>query len=105
MAGSFSESRGPSAILRGVDPRHLRAYVERDGAVAERLTQEHRAREFADRGPAATLDASPARGRLRRRVRPDWPADQERLVDLAHHIALKRAIDRAAGAFIPFAAR
>lgn len=97
--------RGPSAILRAVDPRHLRAYVERDWAAAESLKQEHWAREFADRGPEATLQASQALWRHMRLVRPDWPSDPERLGDLAHHIALKRAIDRVAGAFVPFAAR
>lgn len=30
-----------------------------------------------------------------RRVRPDWPSDTERHKDLAHHIALEGAIDRA----------
>jgi len=34
-----------------------------------------------------------------RRLRPDWPSPEERREDLAHHVALKCAIDRAASAF------
>jgi len=40
-----------------------------------------------------------------RRLRPDWPSPEERSEDLAHHVALKRAIDRAAGAFLSTAHR
>jgi hypothetical protein len=40
-----------------------------------------------------------------RRVRPDWPTPADRREDLAHHVALKQAIDRAAGAFLAAARR
>ena len=34
-----------------------------------------------------------------KKVRPDWPSRRERADDLAHHLALKKLIDRAAHAF------
>ena len=40
-----------------------------------------------------------------RALRPDWPSPDEWREDLAHHIALKHLIDRAAGAFVATAHR
>jgi hypothetical protein len=62
------------------------------------MEREHWAREFARRGPAATLEVSRLLREHMRRVRPDWPSDTERRDDLAHHIAHTGAIDRAARA-------
>ena len=83
----------------------MRAFARRDWQAAETLKAEHWAREFALRGPAATLEASAALWQHMRLVRPDWPTDQERRDDLAHHVALKRAIDRAARVFVGIAPR
>ena len=88
-----------------MDPKDLRAYVARDWAAAEARKRAHWAREFAERGPHATLDASDALWQHMRALRPGWPTDQERREDLAHHIALKRALDHAAGAFSSLARR
>jgi hypothetical protein len=88
-----------------VEPRDARAYVERGWAAAERLKQEHWAREFRERGPEATLEAARALREHMRLVNPDWPSESERRDDLDHHIALKRAIDAAARAFLQRAAR
>jgi hypothetical protein len=55
---------------------------------------------MAERGPLATFEASPALWDHMRRLRPDWPSPDERREDLAHHVTLKRAIDRAGGAFL-----
>jgi hypothetical protein len=63
------------------------------------LEQDHWAREMARGGPVTTLVASQALWIHMRSLRPDWPTDAERRDDLAHHVALKRAIDRAASAF------
>jgi hypothetical protein len=79
----------------------LRAYAQRAWHVAETLKQEHWAREVAARGPLATFEASEALWEHMRSLRPDWPSPDERREDLAHHIALKQLIDRAAGAFEP----
>ena len=83
----------------------MRAFARRDWQAAEVSKREHWTREFAARGPAATLEASAALWQHMRMVRPDWPTEGERREDLAHHIALKRAIDRAARVFAGIAPR
>jgi hypothetical protein len=83
-----------------VDPDHLRAYAQRAWQLLDALEHEHWARELGARGPGATLEASQALWAHMRRVRPDWPTEADRRADLAHHVALKQAIDRAAGAFL-----
>jgi hypothetical protein len=88
-----------------VDAAHAQAFLRRPWGALASLEREHWAREFARRGPAATLEVSRLLWEHMRRVRPDWPSDAERRQDLVHHIALKRAIDRAARAFGPLAAR
>jgi hypothetical protein len=88
-----------------VHPDDLRAYARRPWHLLEALEQEHWARELATRGPLATLEASQALWAHMRRVRPDWPTEADRAADLAHHRALKQAIDRAAGAFLAAARR
>lgn len=88
-----------------MDAKHVRAYVERDWAAVEARKQAHWAREHAERGPEATLAASAALFEHMRLVRPDWPTAQERRADLEHHLALKRAIDRAASVFAGLPAR
>jgi hypothetical protein len=92
-------------ILSDMTPEQLRAYAQRAWHVAEALEQDHWARERADRGPRATFEASQALWEHMRAVRPDWPSDDERRQDLADHIALKRLIDRAAGAFLTVSPR
>lgn len=78
-----------------VDEEDVRAYARRAWHVAAALKQEHWARESAAR-PPATFEISQALWVHMRRLRPDWPTEAERREDLAHHVALKRAIDRAA---------
>ena len=78
----------------------VRAYAQRAWKVAEARKQEHWAREFVEHGPQATFEASQVLWRHMRSLRPDWPSPEERREDLAHHIALKQLIDRAAGAFV-----
>lgn len=88
-----------------MDARDVRAYVARGWEAAEKLKQEHWAREFRERGAEATLSAALALWQQMRLVDPDWPSEEERTADLTHHIALKRAIDRAASAFVGLTAR
>lgn len=78
----------------------LRAYAGRAWHVLAALEHDHWARELATRGPLATLEASQALWVHMRSVRPDWPTEADRRADLAQHVALKQAIDRAAGAFL-----
>jgi len=72
----------------------LRAYARRPWHVAAALKQEHWIRELA-RNPLATFEASQALWVHMRQINPGWPTEAERQEDLAHHIALKRALDRA----------
>lgn len=81
-------------------PGDLRAYAQRPWDVLAALEQDHWAHELVARGPLATLAASQALWAHMRRVRPDWPTEADRRADLAHHVVLKQAIDRAAGAFL-----
>ena len=78
----------------------VRAYAQRAWQEAERLKQEHWAREIAERGPLATFEASQALWEHMRSLRPDWPSPEERCEDFAHHVALKQLIDRTAGVFV-----
>jgi hypothetical protein len=80
-----------------VDPEDLKAYARRAWGAAEALTEEHWAREAAERGPMTAFEASQALWAHMRAIRPDWPTPDDRREDVAHHVALKRLIDRAAG--------
>ena len=82
----------------------VRAYAHRPWPAAEALKQQHWARELAS-NPLATLEASQALWVHMRQINPEWPTEAERREDLAHHVALKRAIDRAAGVFLAAAGR
>jgi len=78
----------------------IRAYARRPWHVLAALERDHWARELAARGPLATLEVSQALWAHMQSVRPDWPTDSDRREDLAHHVTLKQAIDRAAIAFL-----
>ena len=82
----------------------MRAYARRAWGLAEALKQEHWARELSA-NPLATFEASQALWVHMRQINPDWPTEAERREDLAHHVELKRAIDRAAGVFLAAARR
>jgi hypothetical protein len=88
-----------------MDARDVKAFADRDWAAARAAKDAYWAEQYALDGPAATLAASEALRRHMRLVRPDWPTDQERREDFAHHVALKTLIDRAAGVFRSAAGR
>ena len=88
-----------------MDAADAQAFLRRPWDFMAALEREHWAREFARRGPAATLEVSRVLWEHMRRIRPDWPSDAERRQDLAHHVALKGAIDRADRALGPLAPR
>ena len=81
-----------------------RAYAHRRWFAVETSKHEHWARELA-RNPLATFEASQALWVHMRQINPNWPTEAEREEDLAHHVALKRAIDRAADVFLAAAGR
>ncbi len=86
--------------MERVNADQLRAFAFRRWHVPGASEEEHWARETSERGPSATFEIAQALWIHMRRVRPDWPTDDERRQDLAHHLDLKRAIDHAAGAFL-----
>ena len=88
-----------------MDPRHLRDFLQRDWETAATRKREHWVREFQAGGSVVTLEVSAALSHHMRAVRPDWPTPEQRQADLGHHIALKRAIDRAARVFVGVATR
>ena len=88
-----------------MDRSDLKAYLERAWRTAEALKRVHWAREFAARGPEATIQAAHALFQHMRLVRPDWPSADQRREDFAHHVELKQRIDRAAHAFAGLAHR
>ena len=92
-------ARARRDILHEMNAEDLRAYAQRDWHAAEMRKRDHWAREVAERGSLATFEASQALWEHVRCLRPDWPTPEERRADLAHHVALKRALDLAAGAF------
>ena len=86
------------ATLTSMEPGDVKAYLERGWAAAEALKRAHWASEFARRGPDATIQAAHALWRHMRLLRPDWPSEDQRRADFAHHVELKQRIDRAARA-------
>lgn len=82
-----------------MDPRAVRAFVNRDREAVDALKRAHWVRRFREGGPVAALDVAHALYEHARRVRPDWPSDAERADDLAHHVELKRLFGMAARVF------
>jgi hypothetical protein len=73
----------------------IRRYAERPWARIEASRREYRAREIAEYGLDAAFRAAHALWLHMRCVRPEWPGEEERNEDLAHHVALRRDLDRA----------
>lgn len=82
-----------------MDPADLRAFARRDRSAVEQLKRDYWARQFREQGGMVTLRAGHALYDYARRVRPDLPTERDRAEDFAHHVALKRMLDRASRAF------
>jgi hypothetical protein len=82
-------------MLAPVDPADIRAFARRDRVAVARLKLEHWSRRCRESDGQATLEAGHALYEHARQVRPDFPTEQERAEDLAHHVALKQLLDRA----------
>jgi hypothetical protein len=78
-----------------MDPAAIRAFARRARTDVEREKRAHWARLHQDGTYRAMLEMSQALYEHVRRVRPDFPTDRDRAEDLAHHVALKRLLDRA----------
>jgi hypothetical protein len=84
---------------RSLDPELVRSYALRDWGAVRRLHLSERAARFRAEGPEGSIAASGRLWRFVRSVRGGWPSARERAGDLAHHVELKRLLDRAARAF------
>jgi hypothetical protein len=82
-----------------VKPLDAHAFVARDWAGMAALKRSHWAERFRAEGSEATVRASSALWIHVRQIRSDWPTARDRSDDLAHHIELKRQLDRTAHAF------
>ena len=89
----------PSGYVASVDPDAVRAFVSRDRAAIDASRRAYHARRYRERGGAAGFEVGQMLWQHARRVRPDWPTPRDRNEDLAHHVELKRRLDRAADAF------
>lgn len=82
-----------------MDRDAIRDFVARDRERVAALKRDHHARRYrASRGTSG-LEAGEVLREYARKVRPDWPTARDRDEDFAHHVAMKRRIDRAAHAF------
>ncbi|MGQ0653608.1 MAG: hypothetical protein ACT4P4_15290 [Betaproteobacteria bacterium] len=82
-----------------MDRKALAQFAARDRERVAALKREHHARQHRASRGAAGLRAAELLRQYARKARPGWPSARERAADLAHHVALKRRIDRAAHAF------
>jgi hypothetical protein len=97
MERDGSERRAEGERSDGeIDAVSARAFVQRGWAEVERLDREHWARRRGEEGSGATFRASSALLEHARRLRPDWPGEAERAADLAHHLAWRRLLEKAA---------
>ena len=79
-----------------MDARDVRAYASRPWTHAQAAKQRYWEAELRRR-PQAAFEAAQALWAHMRMLRPDWPTEEERRVDLAHHLEVKRALARVAG--------
>jgi hypothetical protein len=82
-----------------MDRHAVEAFVRRPWGAVEALKRAYHAGRFRERGAAAGLEVAWPLWEHARRVRPDWSTPRDRAEDLAHHVELKRRLDRAARAF------
>jgi hypothetical protein len=77
----------------------VRAFVARDRERVDALKRAHHAEQARTHGPERGFLLGQQLREHARRVRPEWPTPADRADDLAHHLELKRKLDRAAHAF------
>lgn len=73
----------------------LRAFVERDFALAESAKARYWAERKATRGVAEAIAAADELRKQAQAARPDWPSDADRAEDLACHQRVAELLARA----------
>ena len=81
-----------------MEREHLEAFIHRDRTAVERLKRDHWIEQYRRHGGLATMRAAHQLYEHARRLRPDFPGQREMEIDLAHHVELKRRLDRTADA-------
>jgi hypothetical protein len=81
-----------------MDRDAVRAFARRNREAVDESRRQHWARLYRERGAEAAWEAALGLRQRMSAVRPDWPTDEDRRADLAHHVDLKRKLDRAAHA-------
>jgi hypothetical protein len=82
-----------------MDDDAIRAFATRDRRPVERAKRIYWSERFRRGGSEATFRAGQEIRRFARALLPGWPSRRDRDRDLAHHLELKRALERAARAF------
>ena len=82
-----------------MNPSEIREFVGRDRTAVEAAKRKHWSAVFQQEGWRVVWDAAQALLAHARVVQPAFPDDRARADDLAHHQALRAALDRAAHAF------
>lgn len=82
-----------------MNARDVLEFVRRDRTTVVSSRQEHWAGVFQRDGWRVVWDAAQALRTHARAIQPTFPDDRARDADLAHHQALRAALDRAAHAF------
>jgi hypothetical protein len=85
-------------MLRHVDAKHIKEFVDRPRAAVDSLKAEWWAARAGDCGPGSPLAAGHALLDHARRTDPTFPSPEYLALDLDHHIRLKRLLDRASRA-------
>jgi hypothetical protein len=89
----------PTRYGVGMDRDAIRGYVGRQWAALADAKRAWHARRFREHGAAPGVALAQALWEHVRGIRPDWPTAADRERDLAHHVELKRQLDRTAHAF------
>jgi hypothetical protein len=85
--------------MDGVTPDDVRAYVHRDWDAVAASKTAYWADRFRREGWLRAWNAADALLLDMRRVRPDYPDEDERTLDRSSHLRMRELLDRAADAF------
>ena len=82
-----------------MDPEQIKGFVRRDWASAAAAKRAYWRERSAIGGWRVAWDAAQALLMHVRAVRPDFPSERDRSLDLAHHASVRATLDLAAHAF------
>jgi hypothetical protein len=77
-----------------VNPSAVRAFADRDWRRIQEDKERYWAERRQDMTPAEALQIADELRQWVRALRPDWPSEEERREDLAHHTYLAKALGR-----------